>query len=453
MNYQRYQQDSSSTTPFSTSQSDEMLREASHAPSSAPLESKPQFNAMFLVPDSLLRDGQQVAAHENLSVQAQMMLMMQQQRQLSHFGTTTEKSGPFSQPVVRQQPSQVPTQQEPSGMMFSQALQPQQVQKFPSSSATIPQSPHLLRVNHAGKTTDQMIPQAPQAFLGVVPGVSTVLQPPSTSSLREIAARIQADEKTFPHPLHSSTSVADQPGDFCQKRRAPSKAPPRSAKGDEPEVMSSMDTASLLHNACKLYPETLAVVESALQMDPGAIRRKILMVCAKSTDNGPEERTADFYRKRQALEKYYYPFNIALKHNASTEVLDLLLRAGPDVLAEKDGPDEASSLAIAIELDRSVDVIKSILVANPRSARTVDRHANTPLHVLVRTQASNAMDLVRLVFRAHPQALKMQNFHRHTPIDVAVRKEVCCEEVVDFLQSQLFDEMEGKAKHLDDLVE
>lgn len=214
---------------------------------------------------------------------------------------------------------------------------------------------------------------------------------------------------------------------------------------------ASMDQLSLLHNSCKLYPDTVMVVESALRMDPDAIRRPVPMVCNPGSNNAAEggiDQTAAS-RKRRALERFSYPINIALKYNASLEVVELLAQEGPDVLEEPDGPDACGSLTTALGLGRGNDVVELLIGINPACAKTLDRHFNTPLHTIIRAQTAT-MDVVKAVYNAYPPAVTMVNFHKETPLDVAARSESCPEAIVNFLQSKAFTTLEATASHLDE---
>jgi hypothetical protein len=242
---------------------------------------------------------------------------------------------------------------------------------------------------------------------------------------------------------------------------------------------SILGKASLLHNSCKLYPDTLFIVESALRMDPNSIRQKVNVTSAtvssvdesnKSSKEAPStssssssfpslskvgrgETPSPLFKKRKVAEAFGYPINIALNHNASNEVIDLLLREGPDVLSLRDGPDDASTLAIAIELGKTHSVLKRIVLANPNAVHTRDKYDNLPLHSLLRTRAGPSVESVKMVYRAHPQGLRSVNFHGHTPLDLAVRNESCSEHVLNFLHSVEFKDQEDRANHLDDLVD
>jgi hypothetical protein len=197
-------------------------------------------------------------------------------------------------------------------------------------------------------------------------------------------------------------------------------------------------------------------------MDPEAIRRKIHMGCSSGDPSlgsnseraeGGGESHSVISKRRKVEEKYGYPINIALHHDASDDVIDLLLREGPDVLSMPDGPYESSTLAIAIDMGKPHDLLKRIMKANPRAMLTRDRYDNLPLHSILRNKTSPSLDSVKVLYRAYPKGLRMTNFHGHTPLDLAVRNEVCGEGVLNFLQSVDFKEQEDLANHLDDIVD
>jgi hypothetical protein len=214
-----------------------------------------------------------------------------------------------------------------------------------------------------------------------------------------------------------------------------------------------MDPDSLLHNSCRLYPDTKVVVASALQFDPDAIRRSVPTVCGGgSAQNAAGEQQNATKRRRKAgsvLETYCYPINIALKNQAAMDVLELLINAGPDVLERKDGPDCAGSLVIALHSGRSsaedlAALVDLMLLRNPAAASVLDRHANSALHVLVRSGGDVRLGAVTRVYEAYPEALRKTNFNGETPLDVATRSHSCPESVVDYLQWLSYERQEGE---------
>lgn len=182
----------------------------------------------------------------------------------------------------------------------------------------------------------------------------------------------------------------------------------------------SMDemTDSLLHDACRLFPNSDTVVETALRMDPDAVRRSVIFTGDKDRDN----------------HIYGYPINLALTHGAGEETLQLLTQLGPDVLVLKDGSDCGASLGIALSSKTcTLATVELLLSANDKCAQIADRRGNYPLHVAVRY--GFPVDVVMRLYAAYPKAQGMRNFHSQTPLDIAIQFSQCPEEVTDFLRS------------------
>jgi hypothetical protein len=249
-----------------------------------------------------------------------------------------------------------------------------------------------------------------------------------------------------------------------RKRKADTMDPQLLSANDAKFSAAILDSHSLLHNSCKLYPDTTSVVESALRMDPDAIRRAIPMVCnagvsihgrdnnTTATTTTKETKANELQRgncslKQRAHERYEYPINIALKYGASLEILELLAKEGPDVLNLPDGPDRGTSLTLALALERDCAVVSTLLKYNATIASTGDRHLNYPLHIAVRGKKPS-LELVKMLHQACAKALSEQNFHRETPLDIAIRSAQCPEAVVNYLQSHAFEELEEALDHL-----
>ena len=215
----------------------------------------------------------------------------------------------------------------------------------------------------------------------------------------------------------------------------------------------NMEPPSLLHESCRLYPTTAPVVESALRVDPEAIRRASPVVstnesAALTKPRGIAGMALPNKLQRKQQEIYSYPVNIAIKHGASMEVLQLLVNAGKDVLELKDGNDASSSLAIALTTKTcDLNLVNLLVRANPECVKVADRRANYPLHIAASFGCS--FEIVRHLHRIFPKALQMRNFHSQTPLDIAQRSTVCPEEVMNFLQSAAYTSLEHSAYHLD----
>jgi len=204
---------------------------------------------------------------------------------------------------------------------------------------------------------------------------------------------------------------------------------------------ASNDAASLLHQSCRLYPTTAAVVESALRIDPEAARKPITPIVEKGLQN-------------KAQNTYGYPINIALSRHGSLEVIKMLAEAAPEVLLEKDGKDGSGALGIAIMSKCEWKVIHLLLRTNIECIKVADRRGNYPLHVAANHGIS--LGVVRKLYKLYPMALQMRNFHSETPLDIAQRSTRCSEDVMNFLQSAAFSTLESTATHmesLDDIME
>jgi len=189
------------------------------------------------------------------------------------------------------------------------------------------------------------------------------------------------------------------------------------------DVMSeTMD--SLLHQACRLFPNSDTVVATALRVDADAVRRSMVI-------NGDQEEGSS---KKTNSTTYGYPINLALTHGANAKILKLLVQAGPDVLAFKDGENCAASMGTALSLNTcDMSVVDLLLSANQQCARIADRRGNYPLHVSV--SYGRSIDIVKRLYAVYPEAQGMRNLYSQTPLDIAIQSTRCSDDVTDFLRS------------------
>ncbi|GAX16747.1 hypothetical protein FisN_21Hh193 [Fistulifera solaris] len=212
---------------------------------------------------------------------------------------------------------------------------------------------------------------------------------------------------------------------------------PSNQRGEE-DIEGPMDEA-LLHSSCKLYHDNLAVVESALGLDPSAVRRSIPTFCSRQSNS--------LWKRSGKEGKYCYPLNIALYFQAPLDIIRLLANAGSDVLGFNDGPDGAGSLAIAISChNASWPVVQLLLSVNHTTASVVDRLGNYPLHRILQSMPTE--QTVTAIYEAYPEALTKRNFHGKTPLDLAVHNVTCPEAVVNALQRRSYSRMEREAQHM-----
>lgn len=218
-------------------------------------------------------------------------------------------------------------------------------------------------------------------------------------------------------------------------KKVPSKreAPPEEA---EPESSSSSGEDSLLHDACRLYPKTLTVIMGALRVDPSNIRRR----------GASSQVDSSRMTKRPRSECFEYPVNIALDRDASLDVLQLLVQAGPEVLRAQDGPELCCTLSLALNKKRDEDIVRMIVEANPDCLKVTDRYANLPLHIACATGASLAV--VKLLCMLYPAGIDQKNLHGQKPLEIAQRNALCSDAIVDHLQQKSFGWLEDEAEHL-----
>jgi hypothetical protein len=208
--------------------------------------------------------------------------------------------------------------------------------------------------------------------------------------------------------------------------------------------IAAMDTDSLLHNSCKLYPQDYEIVESALQLDPDAIRRSIPISCAKGTPST--------LVRISPPKKYSFPINIAIQYGADIRIIALLANNGPDVLVQADGPNRTNSLSIALQCDATREICNALLHANPACASVADRHSNAALHWAVRSPVVPNMERIHRILSAYPEAVRQKNFHGETPLDIAIRNPASPEAVLSYLQQASFGHLEEEAMRNLDLL-
>jgi hypothetical protein len=211
---------------------------------------------------------------------------------------------------------------------------------------------------------------------------------------------------------------------------------------------SGMTSDSLLHNSCKCFSKVVDIVRSALQLDPGAISRSVPTPAnprdgASTTDPSPS-------KKRKILaDTYAYPIHIALRHDASEDVVDLLVSTDPSVLVQKDGPDECSALGVALAAQVETAVLRRLLAWNLQQAKVADKHGRLPMHVVVQKRVVS-MEMAKALYQAHPDAVFEKDIKGDTPVELAERNPFCREIVMNYLQERVDRTLEQEAEHIDE---
>lgn len=267
---------------------------------------------------------------------------------------------------------------------------------------------------------------------------SAIRQSSAQSLLKHTSGQLLSnsmDVSSLLPPQHTSINRAFANGiedNLSHKRSNLSNLPTRASENQ-----------SLLHQSCRLYPTTVAVVESALRIDPGAVRTPI----TTPSQNG---------QSKTNQSNYGYPLNIAISHGGSLEVLKMLAEAAPEILLKKDGSEGSGSLSVALTVKSDPSIIMMLLRCNIESIKVADRRGNYPLHIAANYGAP--FNIVRKLYKIYPKALEMRNFHAESPLDIAQRSTRCSEQVMNFLQTAAFSTLENasnriEALELDDIME
>ncbi|KAG7353135.1 ankyrin repeat domain protein [Nitzschia inconspicua] len=278
----------------------------------------------------------------------------------------------------------------------------------------------LLRLSRVHSKTQSMLRQS---------SAQSLMRQTSTNSLRDSG---KVDLSSLLPPQHANSRKHLNSTDNLSGSQANATFP----VNYQSSMGNNIGAESLLHQSCRLYPMTDAVVESALRIDPAAVRRAI----ATSVDEGATKKATNIYG---------YPINVALSHGASLGVVKMLAEAGPDVLIQKDGTTGSGSLGIALATKCSLEIINLLIQANPQCAQVADRRGNYPLHVAV--SQGLPLLIVRRVYFGYPKAQEMRNFHSDTPLDIAQRSTRCPEDVMNFLQSSAYSKLEHVLDNVDQI--
>jgi hypothetical protein len=213
---------------------------------------------------------------------------------------------------------------------------------------------------------------------------------------------------------------------------------------------SGMASDSLLHNSCKCFSKVVGIVRSALQLDPGAVSRSV-PTPANPRDGSTTTEPSPSKKRKLSADTYSYPIHIALRHEASEDVVDLLVSTDPSVLVQKDGPDESSALGVALAAQVETAVLRRLLAWNPEQAKIADKHGRVPMHVVVQNRVVS-MEMVKALYQAHPEAVFQIDLKGDTPVALAERNPFCRETIVNYLQERVDRTLEQEAEHIDDEI-
>jgi len=274
----------------------------------------------------------------------------------------------------------------------------------------------------------------------------------SLSSISFVGTKSQElfpDEEEL-EDVPSCHGLLDQEGDEDKMTKQPTL---NERAGCSPaSVFINTDTA--LHRACQVFPRRVQMVEAALKLDPSAIQRKAFIQNIPSQTRKLQDALykslPEGHRRPKppssTPEPFQLPINIALHHNASLQVLDLLVKADPSQLSKPDGIHGINSLCLALDRwPNDVARLGLLLVSNPDCIKTVcGFHELTPLHIACRNGAS--LKVIRQLVRMYPAALLKKSAEGLLPRDMvqqrmdlqpaATKKGRDCVFILDFLTTE-----------------
>lgn len=204
--------------------------------------------------------------------------------------------------------------------------------------------------------------------------------------------------------------------------------PPSNPTAPAPESAPSI----VLHRACQLFPKSKEVIEIAVSTESAAVSSSIQI----DVENSSRDQNKTINRR----ERYSYAINIAIFHKSIEAVVELLANAAPNVLVLPDGRDGHTTLGIILQgsgFSSCLSFIDVVLQTNPACAYSaVDRRQNYPLHIACSMGAP--LQVIQRLHRAYPGSTSTRNIAGETPLMIAQRFCACPEEVLEYLQSQMW---------------
>ena len=252
-------------------------------------------------------------------------------------------------------------------------------------------------------------------------------------ALKELASSNQNRKRraSFPHSFRSSimmsgktriASVFDEPSEMLRKAVEAAASPAKKRRVENPDS---------LHELCRRGPQlTVEEVESALKTDPGAAGRPERLAVTNKNSNSQQQ-----FCSTETTEAYEYPLNLALAYNCHRPILETLVKAAPQVVAQADG--ELSNALHVLLLHRPQDTESAdmLVLQSPEIASFKDAQGNTALHLAVRQGAPFLM--IKHLVLIYPPALLEANAQGQTPLEIALRDDVLCsQEATSYMWSQ-----------------
>jgi ankyrin repeat protein len=103
-------------------------------------------------------------------------------------------------------------------------------------------------------------------------------------------------------------------------------------------------------------------------------------------------------------------------------VIEDLTEVNPQVLETQAGTGSKTPLHLALERDAGLDILKDMILSNPKALKCQDASGNTPLHVACARSASYKE--LKVLLRKYPKSAQKLNFKGETPIAIAKAKQL-----------------------------
>ena len=187
-----------------------------------------------------------------------------------------------------------------------------------------------------------------------------------------------------------------------------------------------------LHRACCNPKVSCSEIEILIRRDPFAASRSAVLRSVKAVYSPILQRSTN----KVVKEPYTYPLNLAIVNKASSQVIELLIDAAPEILATKDGSLQETPLALFLKYHpHDVSTFDKMLLDCPYSSGIKDRQDNTLAHIGARQGV--AVEMMRHITILYPDSLTARNFHGLTPIELAQqRTSTSSEAIAQFLWEQ-----------------
>lgn len=129
-----------------------------------------------------------------------------------------------------------------------------------------------------------------------------------------------------------------------------------------------------------------------------------------------------------------YPLHMALEAHAPTEVVELLVEKGAEMLLKTNKFGE-TPLHVALKHQAPNDVLLKLLKREPEAVQICDtEHGNTPAHTATRIGCS--VSLAQALINAWPSVLHMTNAEGLRPLEVGLSSGACSEEVLALFETR-----------------